>query len=59
MVIQISVIPKLSYLPFHINYQDPNEFPFPFIQASGSLYGALGGSILAHRIADFLGELKS
>ncbi|XP_022681937.1 D-xylose-proton symporter-like 3, chloroplastic isoform X1 [Setaria italica] len=24
--------------------------------ASGSLYGALGGSILAHRIADFLGR---
>jgi hypothetical protein len=27
--------------------------------ASGSLYGALGGSILAYRVADFLGELKS
>ncbi|KAF8757349.1 hypothetical protein HU200_010864 [Digitaria exilis] len=26
--------------------------------ASGSLYGALGGSILAYRIADFLGEYK-
>jgi hypothetical protein len=35
------------------------RFFFPFVQASGSLYGALGGSILAYRIADFLGALKS
>jgi hypothetical protein len=53
------MIPKLLLLPFPINYQDQTEFPFFLIQASGSLYGALGGSILAYRVADFLGELKS
>jgi hypothetical protein len=26
--------------------------------ASGSLYGALGGSLLAYRVADFLGDSK-
>lgn len=59
VVIQIPIIPMLSLLPFPISYQDQNEFLFHFIQASGSLYGALGGSILAYRIADFLGESKS
>jgi len=59
VVIQISNLPMLSLLLSHISYQDENEFPSFFIQASSSLYGALGGSLLAYRIADFLGELKS
>lgn len=58
MVIQISNLPKLSLLLSHISYQDENELPY-FYQASSSLYGALGGSLLAYRTADFLGELKS
>ena len=53
------MIPNLLLLHFPINYQDQTEFPFFLIQASGSLYGALGGSILAYRVTDFLGELKS
>ena len=53
------MIPKLLLLPFPINYQDQADFTFFLIQASGSLYGALGGSILAYRVADFLGGLKS